>query len=145
MKKIEQTLDIIFSSNRRMPAHFSSNGDRTQSFCINFDLLTKEDDEDMAAQSWGSIDDFIIDNQLSETEYGLTVKCGEENMIGSYVLTKLRGEDELNKLQQIINEDFNENLNSFHPDIKSLFARKYVIQYLNYCRDYGYKKALSKE
>ena len=144
MKKIEQTLNIIFSSSRRMPAHVSSNGDRTQSFCLDFDLLTKEDDEDMAAQSWGSIDNFI-DNPLPGIEYRLIVKCGEENMIGSYVLTKLGGEDRLNELQQIINEDFDENSNSFHPNIKSLFTRENVIRYLNYCRDYGYRKALSKK
>ena len=144
MEKIEQTLNIIFGSSRRMPAHFTSNEDRTQSFCIDFDPLTKDDDETMAAQSWGSAKDYIIDSSLSSMEYNLIMKCGEENMIGSYVLVKLGGENELDKLQQAINENFIKNMSSFHSDIKSLFAREDATKYFNYCCSYGCKKALEK-
>ena len=98
----------------------------------------------MAAQSWGSAKDYIIDSSLSSMEYNLIMKCGEENMIGSYVLVKLGGENELDKLQQAINENFIKNMSSFHSDIKSLFAREDSTKYFDYCCNYGCEKALGK-
>lgn len=37
-------LRIVFNSERAMPAKFTSNGDRTQSFCVEYDDLTAEDE-----------------------------------------------------------------------------------------------------
>lgn len=139
--KIKQTLDIIFNSTRPMPAHFCSNGELFQSFCINFDPLTDEDDELMATRAWGSIRDFIVSDTLAKGEFYLVQRCGEESMIGAYVLTKLGGENELEKLQQAIKEHLIEILAPSHSNIKSLFAREYALKYFDYCSDYGYSLA----
>ena len=56
---VQKVLDIISSSDRKMPAHFTSNGNRTQSFCIDFDI-SETDEYEMASEAWSRCPDKSI-------------------------------------------------------------------------------------
>ena len=85
----QQILNTLNSSKRQMPAHFTSNGTRSQSFCIDFDI-SAEDEQSMASQAWGTAPD------------PSAIRTGEDLMLAAYVAVKLNGEEHLQELQKII-------------------------------------------
>lgn len=111
---VRAVLDIVNSSDRRMPAHFTSNGNRTQSFCVNFDI-SEADEYAMASEAWGTATDPSI------------IKIGEDVMLAAYIAVKLGGEEYISELQDII---LKHNLSEI-PDLQT------QSQYLQNCADYG--------
>lgn len=85
----QEVLNVVNSSNRRAPAHFTSNGQRTQSFCVDFDISEK-DEYEMASEAW---------YQAKEPSI---VKTGEDVMLASYVAVKLGCEEHIPELLIVI-------------------------------------------
>ncbi|MDP3980718.1 MAG: hypothetical protein Q8Q33_04820, partial [Chlamydiota bacterium] len=86
---VTKVLYIINNSGRKMPAHFTSNGDRTQSFCVDFDI-NEADEYAMASKAW-----------QSSTDQSVT-KTGEDIMLASYMVTKLEGDIHIPQLYESI-------------------------------------------
>lgn len=135
---IQKTLDLVFSSKRRMPAHFSSDKDRVKSFSIDFKDLSKEDEYEMASEAWYSlktkkkIDDFTL---------SAIVKTGEDIMLGSFIITKLGQLLLGNELKEKI---FNHNLKNFgeNNDLKIIFRDREIASYFEHCVEFGKKRAM---
>jgi hypothetical protein len=144
---IEQTLELTFSSKRGMPAHYSSNNDRTQSFCIDFEPLTKEHDYKMAANSWYALEEFLNADQCKEKELTTSqisaiTRCGEDIMISSFILTKLGGYSLLSELKEIVTKEvmdlFKEKIDSLETVLKDPQANKYF----DHCSRYGFARGI---
>ncbi|MDA3840762.1 MAG: hypothetical protein PF572_06800 [Patescibacteria group bacterium] len=56
---LRKTLHLVYTARRKMPAHYTSEGERIQTFCIDFEPLSAEIDYEMPAEAWGSIDGFF--------------------------------------------------------------------------------------
>ena len=137
---LRKTLQLVYSSKRQMPAHFTSNGDRTQSFCIDFEPLTKEIDASMAAEAWGSINLFLKNESLAQYQFSAVMMCGEDMMLGAFILTKLNGSSSMDKLKKNIIEDTVECMAKDIKDLEKVLSKKQVNKYFDYCLEYGRDK-----
>lgn len=115
---IQTVLDILNSSERKMPAHFTSNGKRTQSFCVDFDI-SETDEYAMASEVWYQAKDPSI------------IKIGEDIMLAAFIAVKLGGEELIPQLYQSIIETCSEELFKEHKD------------YFEHCADFGKLRAIS--
>lgn len=138
---LNKTLELIRSSERVMPAHFSSNGDRTQSFCIDFEPLTPADDIALAAQAWGCMPSFVEQGMpTNEERFYSVLHCGEDIMVGAFIITKLGGEHLIpHMVEQIINYDI-ETFSTI-PRLPEYLSHDLAKEYFDYCADFGKKRA----
>lgn len=140
-KILEKVLRIIYASERRMPAHYTSANGRKQTFCINYSDLTEEDEYEMASVAWYSLSDMLpADFNLAES-YAAYVKVGEDIMIGAYILTKQDKKELIDELKsKIINnaiEDFSKSIDNYKETIGNRFVEKYFI----HCAEFGISRA----
>ena len=87
---VEQALQIVFSSTRPMPAYFTSNGERKQSFCVEFDQLTEADERAMASEAWGAPNSAFPNSSIPREIFYDIIRIGEDVMLGSFIVTKLK-------------------------------------------------------
>ncbi len=134
---IQKVISLVMSSERPMPAHYTTgkNG-RTQSFCIDFEPLYEEDEYDMASVAWYSASDHGIEFP-DKHDCGLTVKFGEDIMIGAYILEILGGRTHLDDLMAALIAENIENFIANVPNIKEIVERVGVSFYFNYCKMFG--------
>lgn len=135
---VAEALDLVFSSTRPMPAHFTSNGDRTQSFCIDFEPLNATADHELASEAWFSQDRFITEkSKLTEDEGRLALLCGEDLMLGAFIITKLGKPELSNEVRGWIIQGAVERLHTQSRDIEKFFQNKDVIAHLDHCEKSG--------
>jgi hypothetical protein len=143
---IKKTLQLVYSSSRPMPAHFTQNGDRNQSFCIDFEPLTKDDDEAMASEAWGSTSDFLSvdkcgDEVLDKSQLNMITRVGEDLMAGAFILTKLNGNLLMSEMKKAIIDDTIEAFKDRVNNTEKVFAGKQVNKYFDHCVEYGHGRA----
>ena len=117
---VQKVLDIINSAERVMPAHFTSNGSRTQSFCVNFDI-SEVDEYEMASEAWRSNKDPSI------------IKIGEDIMLAVYIATVLNGERYLPQIYHSIVETGASNTSSESES------------YFKHCAEFGNQRAVQRK
>lgn len=112
---IEKILDLVFSSKRTMPAHFYSQGNRKQTFGINFDPLDADTDYEMAntAHNISSMFYSAIPD-LNKEEHSALLKYGEDIMLGAFIVCSIDKKDMSKDLQE---EIIKENTNLFEDRI----------------------------
>ena len=115
---LQEVLNIVNSSTRKIPAHFTSNGNRTQSFCVDFDI-SETDEYAMASEAWSTTPDPSI------------IKIGEDIMLAAFIAIKLGGQQDIPELYEIIIGKSSEELSDNHK------------QYLDHCLDFGKLRAKS--
>ena len=89
---IDKILQIVYSSQRPMPAHFTGSDTRNQTFLIDFDI-SEDDEYEMASQAW-----YLATSRD-------VIKIGEDLMLSSYIAIKLGGEKYIADIQKIILSD----------------------------------------
>jgi len=146
--QIKETLRLVYSSGRPMPAHFTQNGDRNQSFCIDFEPLTKDDDEAMASEAWGSTSDFLSvdkcgDEILDKSQFNMVTKVGEDMMVGAFILAKLNGGSLMTEIKRAIIDDTIETFKNKVNNADQVLAGKQVNRYFDHCMEYGHGRATS--
>ncbi len=122
-----------------MPAHFTSSGDRTQTFCIEFESLTAKIDLTMASESWGARSDFLTEN-LSGNHLNVVTRCGEDLMVGAFVLTNLGGNGLMEEMKKAVIEDTIESFGENIEGLVDLLSRQQVNTYFDYCLEFGSKQ-----
>ncbi len=138
---IGRVWDIVYSSGRKMPAHFTSNGDRYMSFCIDFEPLTKKDDENMAGEAWGSIDQYLANKpEIPKPQFMAIVVCGEDVMIGAYIITKLGSMNLIESLKEALVANTIKSFPTLN-DLNDVFVLPYVKDYFDHCMKYGERTA----
>ena len=141
-KILAETLNLVFSSNRPMPAHYTSNGDRDQSFCIDFEPLTASDEYDMASESFNTASNYITEkSKLSQDQFAAVIKCGEDIMVGAYIITKLDGKELIEEMQKVILDDAIKAYSSEVDNLKKILSLDEVKKYFDHCADFGKTKA----
>jgi len=130
---ITRVMEIVSSSNRAMPAHFNSSGDRTQSFGIDFEPLTANDEYNMASEAWNGVSEYV--KEVSSADNSLIVLLGEDYMLSAYVVTKL-GHPEL--IDEVVSA-VHKRLASIFTDekINKVVSIPGVNDYLDSCKQYG--------
>ncbi len=80
---IEECIDIVLSSERRMPAHFYSSETSNQSFLLDYPGIDPVDEYEMAAQAWHKQPDM----ETEDTQI-YCLKTGEDIILGSYIISQ---------------------------------------------------------
>jgi len=138
---LRKTMEIIFSSERSMPAHFSSNGERTQSFCVDFEPLSAEDDYEMASDVWHAYTELPRDPAMTDLESYLILRCGEDIMLGAYVITKLGGEKLIDEMKGYVIDDTIESFSDKVDRAQEVLSTEAARGYFEYCSKTGFELA----
>lgn len=134
---IPAIVNLVWESTRKMPAHFTSTEERTQSFCVNFEDIDPKDEYQMASVSYIEVGEYIKpEDNITPKQYMAIVRCGEDIMIGSYITERLK---KSNNLDEIVSEltQLNRDRWSEELDIPKVFATQSAIGWFNYCKMYG--------
>jgi len=86
-----KVVDIVMSSRRPLPAQFTSDNGKSQSFCVDFDIYW-EDEYEMANIVWKEATQaYGVATEINPMIDGFVsvIKIGEDIMLGAYILTKL--------------------------------------------------------
>lgn len=138
---LEEVLNKVLSSERTMPAHFTSSHDRQQTFLIDFKQLSADDEYEMASQSWYTLPAI----SSGEDESYACLKIGEDIMVSSFIATNLNHVELIDSLK---NELIGLNIELWPKDlqdkIKEIAGKKEMIDYFNTCADFGKERAKLK-
>jgi hypothetical protein len=92
---LDETIDLVYSAERAMPAHFCGYKSRGQSLCIDSDLIDEESDYAMSSQAWGVLGDFNlgIDNHGEKIKNSkvckfMVLRLGEDIMATSFLMSE---------------------------------------------------------
>jgi hypothetical protein len=132
--------DIVLTANRSMPAHYTSNGDRAKSFCVDFDIES-DDEYNMASFAFYKGSEAIsmnkVDAKPTDLEASAIIKLGEDITVGSYILKKL---GDTSHLPELIEELTKENV-GIEKVSQMILDDKVIQDYFAACRSYGLSKA----
>jgi len=135
---------LVWNAKREMPAHFTSNGNRTQSFCVDFYDIDPEDEYQMASASWYWVSQYMGPvNTITEEQLITIIRCGEDLMIASYITEKLKR----SVLIDAISKELIEESSKAWPkelSIPEVFASKSAKKWFSYCEEYGAQVAQGK-
>lgn len=120
--KIKEILDILKTSKREMPAHFTSSGGRDQAFLIDFEI-PPDDEYEMASYAW-----FYSPSQE-------IVIVGEDLMLSSYIAYTLQENEIIDKLKTSIIEMNKELIKNTDDENK----------YFDKCVEFGIERAKYRE
>lgn len=139
--KTKQLLDTLYNCQRAMPAHFTSNGDRTQSFCIDFEGLTADDDYQLASEVYNSAYEFaskIPEDQITKSEIICMLRIGEDLCVGSFILQRTNRYESFSEFRNAIIAD---NLEFFEDDMSHVSEIPMIQNYFDYCVSIGRARA----
>lgn len=146
-------IDLVFSSERVMPARYTSNGDRTMSFCVDIDELTEDDESAMASFPWSAINNYypkLSKDQQDLVSIHIILKQSEDIMIGAFA-NQVRFHSEINE-EELIAAIIEENLDILEEnDVEVSDAFRAVIYsepiqaFYKECYDYAKQRAVSHE
>ena len=137
-----KVLKAVFSSERAMPAHFTSNGDRTQSFCIDYEI-DADDEYELASQAYAVLWEYlgkIPEDQISKADAGCVLKIGEDIALGTFILQK---EDEYASFSDLKQELIEENVRLWDsmPKLEEIVDIPLVKNYFDFCEWFGRSRA----
>lgn len=120
--KINNILEILNTSKRSMPAHFSSSKDRTQTFLVNFDVPA-DDEYEMSSYAW-----------YHTPSQGI-VLVGEDLMLSAYIASVLKQPEITDGLKAKIIETNKEIIKNTDDESK----------YFEECVNFGIERAKNRE
>jgi len=134
---IAKVINLVTSADRRMPAHFTGNGTRTQTFLVDFDGISEEDDYEMASQVYYNQPDIS-----PEIDRHCCLKIGEDVMVACFIVAKL-GQKE--KIEYLKNEIVQFNISLFpedmHKNLQRVIQKEEVKEYFDFCEKFGIERA----
>lgn len=139
--EVQRALETVFSSQRSAPARFSSFRDRECSFCIDFEPLDASSDYEMAGLSWLLFHEFVPQEHQKAIgkAYCVPLMCGEDIMVGVFIITKLGAPQLVDELKLAIIEETIRR--SKQPNPRGLVEAECVKSYLQKCAEIGRNKA----
>jgi hypothetical protein len=146
-------IDLVFSSERAMPARYTSNGDRTMSFCVDIDELTEDDESAMASFPWFAIGDHyakLSKEQQELVSFHIVLKQSEDIMIGAFA-NQVRFDSEIDA-DELITAIIEENLDILEENevevsdaFRSAIYSEPIQAFYKECYDYAKQRAASHE
>lgn len=139
---LRKTLHLVFSSKRRMPAHFTQDRDRKKSFCIDFEPLTAEDEYEMASDSYYSIDGYFSGKtEISKEQLNAVIRCGEDIMVGAFIISKLGRKDLVGEMGKAVISDMIETYEKEIESLKEILSFEEASNYFKHCAEFGKTRA----
>lgn len=140
-KSVLTALKAVFSSERAMPAHFSSDEERSKSFFIDYDM-DADDEYEIASQTFHILWEYlgkIPEDQISKSDASAVLKVGEDLAIGAFILQRTDEYASFSDMQQEIVE---ENLRMWdQPRLNEVMTIPLVRNYLDFCLWFGRARA----
>lgn len=140
MNITDEIIDLVFSSKRALPAHFTSNGDRTKSFCVDYDIAS-EDEYEIASQAYYMLWEFLakVPDEISKSDANSVLKIGEDIVLGAYMLQKM---DEYASFSDLQKKTIIKNMNlSDSTSLKNALDIPLVQNYFDFCGWFGRSRA----
>lgn len=143
-KNVDLVIDIIASSQRAMPAHFSSLNGKTKSFALTGYEIPQEHEYELATYAYSETPNSNEDKLTREQTF-TTIKLGEDTVLAGYISKRLNdGRNKSDLIKSVIT--YNENLMEEHgSDITNLCEYGSVKKYLAECFDFGLQTASQVE
>jgi hypothetical protein len=142
-KLVKTIVNLIWSSERSMPAHLTQNGDRTQSFCVDFEDMSAEDEYQMASVAWYEVDEHINpQDDITMQQRATMIRCGEDILIASYIVQKIQRTEIMNEVVEALIE-MNTSSWPDNIDVPKVFATESAESWFTYCRKYGMEIAVA--
>ncbi len=139
---VEKILEVLYSCERAMPAHYTSYKDRKQSFCIDFEGLTADDDYQLASESYHSVYEFaskIPEDQITKAEIICMLRIGEDLTIGSFMLQRSDRYADFSSFRDRVIKD---NVDMFeNTPLDHVVEQQMMQNYFNYCISIGRARA----
>ncbi len=140
-KAVSTTIDLVFSSQRVMPAHYSGDDERSKSFFIDFEM-DADDEYEIASQTFYVMHEYlgkIPANQLSRSDTSAVLKVGEDLAVGAFILQKIT---EYASFSDLHRELIEENLSLWdEPRLYEVMDMPMVKNYLDFCSWFGRARA----
>jgi len=140
---VDKVVNIVLSSTRAMPAIYTSNGNKNQSFCVDFEIDNKEECI-LASFVWEYGGEAYMNSRNELWAAGLELrsimKVGEDILIGAYILEKLG--DSVN-IEELVKKLIKSNITSGIFSETAL-ASQTIQNFFQICRDFGLNKARGK-
>lgn len=146
-------IDLVFSSERAMPARYTSNGDRTMSFCVEIDELTDEDESAMASFPWSAINDHyskLSQDQQDLVSFHIVLKQSEDIMIAAFA-NQVRFDSKIDA-DELITAIIEENLDILEENeveisdaFRAVIYSEPIQAFYKECYDYAKQRAVSHE
>jgi hypothetical protein len=134
---VHQIVDLVASSLRKMPAHYTSYGERKQTFLVDFKDIAAADEYEMASQAWYSQPDVV-----PAIERVACVKIAEDIMIGCYILKKSGQESLINYfVPEIMNSNIYRYPKDMHESLIKIVNKNVVQDYFEFCKNFGLETA----
>ncbi len=132
-KIIEECIDLVLSSVRRMPAHFCHSETSNQSFLVDYPEIDPEDEYEMAAQAWHKQPDM----ETEDTQI-YCLKTGEDIMLGSYIIAQ-KGYPELSEafMEEMIRTNLSLLQDELRKSMKEAFHKENASAYFEMCCGFG--------
>ena len=152
-QKLYVLIDLIFSSERALPARYTSNGDRTMSFCIDLDELTEDDESAMASFPWSAINEYypkLSQEQQDLVGFHIVLKQSEDIIIGAFA-NQVMFDSEIDAeelITAIIEENLDileENKVEVSKDFRAVIYSEPIQAFYRECYDYAKQRAVSHE
>ncbi|PIR57244.1 MAG: hypothetical protein COU72_01965 [Parcubacteria group bacterium CG10_big_fil_rev_8_21_14_0_10_41_35] len=148
----QQVFRIVFSSKRIKPAYLTQHKGNNHTFLINYPLNIKDENK-MAYKVWSEIDPCMESvhkkegvSENTEAEKLTVIRCAENMIIGSYILTKEKNNFTIRELHQAVIDDarkYFEKRNYFDTDQIPYITTQSedVVKFLYDCADFGKRLA----
>ncbi|REJ81717.1 MAG: hypothetical protein DWQ44_11365 [Bacteroidetes bacterium] len=143
--ELKETLTLLRGAGRNLPAHYTKSGNRSATFCIEFEPLKEDLDTEMAHESYYSLTRFVpVTNAPTDLHWRVLLKLGEDCMAGSFILTTLGKPSDTFTLVRELRKDITSLVNELAEEEISdeWYTQKSSQDYLHYCMEYGTKRAL---
>src|SRR5690606_7168815 len=129
MKSDLSIFDIIRSSRRSLPAHFYSEGERTQTFGLDVEIPA-DDDYEMASAVWAN---FRPPREVNKAGQNSVLRIGEDVMLAGYLTAELKRPFEPSLLMNLLDslDDLDE------VEASKLLPIPGVLDYFRWCYVYG--------
>jgi len=146
-------IDLVFSSERAMPARYISNGDGTMSFCVEIDELTADDESAMASFPWSAINEYyskLTEEQQKLVSFHIVLKQSEDIMIGAFA-NQVRFDSEIDTkelIAAIIEENLDilkENDVEVSDNFRAVIYSEPIQAFYKECYEYAKQRAVKHE
>ena len=146
-------IDLVFSSERAMPARYTSNGDRTMSFCVEIEELTADDESALASFPWSAINGYytkLSQEQQDLVSFHVVLKQSEDIMIAAFAnQVRFDSEVDAEELTAAIIEENLDILEENEVEVTDAFRAAIYSEpiqaFYQECYDYAKQRAVSHE
>jgi hypothetical protein len=134
---ISKIVQLVFSSERQMPAHFTSGNEKSQTFLVKYDGLPADAEYEMASQAWHNQPE-----RVPESHKWNCIKIGEDITLGSYLFMRMGCDGKRDLLiRELIDFNTHKAPKKIKGSLVEILQSDKVQSFFNFCENFGYELA----